>query len=49
MSNNAETNNDDRDINTLKSTINSLIQEIKKLLGPATVPARLWHKKDRNW
>ena len=33
MSNNAEANNDDRDINTLKSTINSLIQENKKLLG----------------
>jgi hypothetical protein len=32
MSNNAETNNHNLDINTLKSTINSLIQENKKLL-----------------
>ena len=32
ISNNIETNNRDRDINILKSTINNLIQENKQLL-----------------
>ena len=32
ISNNIETNNHDRDINILKSTINNLIQENKQLL-----------------